>query len=117
MEYFGPAAIADIGAAPSIPSLAPRTSCVKLLFKENPTINMKLRWLSEVSKTFRLDRELAEVKMSVVTSRFVYISRLRQDIIDCVTSGEILSLFLDVQDSSKGPESSRPTSSPATCKR
>ena len=52
---------------------------------------MKLRWLSEVSKTFLLDQDLAEVKMFVVPSRFVYVSRLRQDIIDCDTSGEILS--------------------------
>lgn len=48
---------------------------------------------------FNLDRELAEVKISAVTSRFVYVSRHRQDIIDKVTSGEVLPLLLDIQDS------------------
>jgi len=78
------------------PAFAPRAEYVKLLFKENPTVDTKIRWLSEVTKTFPLNWELAEVKMSDVTFRFVYISRRRTDIIDRVTSDEFLSLFLDV---------------------
>ncbi|XP_064120272.1 uncharacterized protein LOC135224879 [Macrobrachium nipponense] len=52
---------------------------------------------------FSLDRELAEVKMSAVTSRFVYISRHRLDIINRVKGGEVLSLVLDVQDDVNRP--------------
>ena len=85
------------------PAFAPRIEYVKLLFRENPSVDVKLRWLSEVNKTFRLDRELAEVKMSAVTSRFVYISRRREYIINKVTNGEFLSLLLDVQDSVERP--------------
>lgn len=85
------------------PAFAPRDEYVKLAFKENPSSDVKLRWLSEVTKTFCLDRELAEIKMSAVTSRFVYISRRRKDIIDRVTVGEFLSLHLDIQDSIDRP--------------
>ncbi|XP_050714202.1 uncharacterized protein LOC126997248 [Eriocheir sinensis] len=60
----------------------------------SPTVDTKIRWLSEVTRTFHLDRNLAEVKMAAVTSRFVYISRRRADIVDTVTRGELLSLFL-----------------------
>ena len=42
--------------------------------------------------------------MAAVTSRFVYITRGRQDIIERVTKGEFISLLLDVQDS---PERTR----------
>lgn len=85
------------------PAFAPRTDYVKLLFRDNPAVDSKLRWLSDVTKAFHLDRELAEVKMSAVTSRFVYISRRRNDIIDSATQGEFLSLKLDVQDSVERP--------------
>ena len=61
------------------PAFAPRDEYVKLPFKQNPTTAVKLlRWLNDVTTAFRLDRELAEVKMSAATSRFVYISRRRQ---------------------------------------
>lgn len=90
--------------APVPPAFAPRDDYVKLLFRGSPSVETKLRWLSEVNKGFSLDRSLAEVKMSAVTSRFVYISRSRTDIIDSVTKGEYLSLFLDMQDS---PQRSR----------
>lgn len=86
---------------PALPAFAPREDYIKLLFRDNPSVETKLRWLSEVNRSFSLDRNLAEVKMSAVTSRFVYISRTRLDIIDSVTKGEFLSLFLDVQDSSQ----------------
>lgn len=83
------------------PAFAPRDEYVKLLFRDNPSVETKLRWLSEVNKYYCLDRTLAEVKMSAVTSRFVYISRKRADIIDSVAKGNFLSLFLDAQDSSQ----------------
>ena len=85
------------------PAFAPREDYVKLGFQDNPSCEVKLRWLTEVNKAFRLDRELAEVKMSSVTSRFVYISRRRKDIIDSVTSGEFLSLRCVIQDSLERP--------------
>ena len=85
------------------PAFAPRDDYVKLLFRDNPSVETKLRWLSEINKNFNLDRNLAEVKMFVVTSRFVYICRKRIDIINSVTRGEFLSLFLDAQDSFQRP--------------
>lgn len=85
------------------PAFAPRSDYVKLLFKDNPSVDIKLRWLSEVTRTFHLDRDLAEVKMAAITSRFVYISRSRSDIVDSVTKGEIVSLFLEIQDSPERP--------------
>jgi len=88
---------------PAFPAFAPRDKYVKLVFQENPSNDVKIRWLSEVTKAFCLDRELAEVKMSAVTSRFVYISRQHEDIIDKVTKGEFLSIFLQVQDSIDRP--------------
>ena len=60
---------------------------------------MKFRWLNEITKAFRLDRELAEVKMSAITFRFVYILRRRKDIID----REFLSIHLANQDSIDRP--------------
>ncbi|KAG0715812.1 hypothetical protein GWK47_011080 [Chionoecetes opilio] len=51
-------------------AFAPRDEYVKIAFKENPSCDVKLRWLSEVTKVFCLDREQAEVKMSAVTSQF-----------------------------------------------
>ena len=86
-----------------VPAFAPRDEYIKLAFKENPNSAVKLRWLNDVTAAFRLDREKAEVKMSAVTSRFVYISRCRRDIIDRVTGGEFLSLHLDIQDSIDRP--------------
>lgn len=88
-------------AAP--PAFAPRTDYIKLAFTEHPSVETKLRWLAEVTKAFQLDRELAEVKMAAVTSRFVYIARRRQDIVERVTAGEFLSLVLQVQDSPERP--------------
>ena len=81
------------------PAFAPRDEYVKLAFKQNPNIAVKLRWLNEVTTNFRLDKELAEVKMSAITSRFVYISRRRKDILDSVMGGEFPSIQLDIQDS------------------
>ena len=83
------------------PAFAPRDEYVKLAFKQNPTTAVKLRWLNDVNTAFRLDRELAEVKMSAATSRFVYISRCRKDILDSVMGGEFSSVQLDIQDSSE----------------
>ncbi|XP_076036885.1 uncharacterized protein LOC143041696 [Oratosquilla oratoria] len=88
---------------PTPPAFAPRADYVKLVFRENPSVETKLRWLAEVSKTFQLQRNLAEVKMAAVTSRYVYIARCRQDIVEQVTAGEFLSLILDVQDSPERP--------------
>lgn len=75
----------------------------RLLFSDNLTMEMKLRWLSDVNKALSSDRELAEVKMFAVTSRFVYISRKHTNIIESVTNGEFLPLKLDVQDSIERP--------------
>lgn len=88
---------------PVSPAFAPHAEYVKLIFRENSGVNVKLRWLSEAVKMFNLDRKLAEVKMSAVTSRFVYISKSRQDIVDGVIDGEVLSLKLDVQESVDRP--------------
>ena len=57
------------------PAFAPRDEYVKLAFKQNPTTAVKLCWLNDVTTAFRLDRELAEVKMSAATSRFVEASK------------------------------------------
>ena len=86
-----------------LPAFAPRLEYAKLMFEGNPGVDIKLRWLAEVNRVFGLDRTLAEVKMSAVTSRFVYISRKRSDIVQRVTAGEILSLLLVVQDSPERP--------------
>ncbi|KAG0712919.1 hypothetical protein GWK47_017359 [Chionoecetes opilio] len=64
---------------------------------------LKLRWLSEVNGAFHLDRDQAEVKMAAITSRFVYISHHRPDIVTSVTNGEFLSLPLEIQDSPDRP--------------
>lgn len=84
-------------------AFAPRAEYVKLVFRDNPTVEIKIRWLTEVTRTYHLEREMAEVKMSAATSRFVYISRRRSDIIDAVKNGEVLSLTLDIQDSTERP--------------
>ena len=88
---------------PTSLAFAPRAEYFKLQFKDNPNVDIKLRWLSEVNQAFHLDRFQAEVKMAAITSRFVYISRRRTDIVDSVTRGEFLSLFLEVQDSPERP--------------
>lgn len=88
---------------PPPPAFAPRSEYVKLMFLGDPPVSVKLRWLEEVSRTFRLVRERAEVKMAAVTSRFVFISRRRLDIVDSVCKGEFLSLSLEVQDSPARP--------------
>jgi len=107
-QPFLPRPAAFSAPAPSrpssdLPAFAPRDAYVKLSFSGNPSTDTKLRWLSEVTKTFQLQRELAEVKMAAVTSRFVYISRRRADIIDRVKTGEFLSLPLILQDSTERP--------------
>lgn len=94
--------IPAINRAPAV-VFAPRSDYVKLMFIDNPTVDVKLRWLSEITKAFSLDRELAEVKMAAITSRFVYISRKRANIIESATKGEFLSLKLDLQDSTERP--------------
>lgn len=88
---------------PPLPAFAPRSEYVKLMFTSNPSVSVKLRWLAEVSRAFRLDRDRAEVKMAAVTSRFVFVSRRRSDIVDSVSKGEVLSLPLEVQDSPARP--------------
>ena len=77
-----------------LPAFAPREDYIKFSFSGNPSTDTKLRMLFAVTRTFQLQRDLAEVKMASVTSRFVYISRQRMDIIDRVKSGEFLSLSL-----------------------
>ena len=55
--------------------------------------------MSDVNKDFYLQRDKAEVKMVALTSRFVYISRQRSDILELFKAGEFLSLPLLPQDS------------------
>ena len=87
----------------ALPAFAPRDSYVKLAFTGTPSSEVKLRWLSEVTTAFHLQRDAAEVKMSALTSRFVYVSRLRTDILERIQSGEFLSLPLVPQDSQERP--------------
>ena len=89
--------------APPSPAFAPRAEYIKLLFKVNLSVDIKLRWLADVNRAFHLDRDLAEVKMSAITSRFVYIARRRSDIVESATSGEFLALSLEIQDSPDRP--------------
>ena len=86
-------------SSPALPPFAPRDSYVKLSFSGNPSPEVKLRWLSAVSKAFHLQRDAAEVKMAALTSRFVYVSRQRPDILARIKSGEFLSLPLVPHDS------------------
>lgn len=79
-------------------AFAPRDEYVKLLFTERPSVDTKLRWSAEVNRVFSLDRQSAEVKMSAVSSRFVYFSRRRRGIVKKIKNGEFLSLRLDEQD-------------------
>ncbi|XP_068246569.1 uncharacterized protein [Palaemon carinicauda] len=90
-------------ASSATPAFAPRDEYARLVFKENLSTDTKLRWLTEVNKTFNLDKELTEVKMSAITSKFVYIARSREDIIGRVKGGEFLSISLDIQDSIDRP--------------
>ncbi|MPC61145.1 hypothetical protein E2C01_055209 [Portunus trituberculatus] len=87
-----------------LPPLAPRDTYVKLLFNGDPSTDTKLQWLSAVTKAFHLQQNLAEIKMAADTSRFVYISRQRSDIIDRVKGGEFLGVSLTPQDSPKRPK-------------
>ena len=64
------------------------------MFEGNPSVDIKLRWLAEVNRAYHLERTLAEVKMSAVTSRFVYISRQRLDVVRSAEGGEFMSLKL-----------------------
>ncbi|ROT73351.1 hypothetical protein C7M84_008216 [Penaeus vannamei] len=99
----------DISHRPTVvrnqpfPTFASRAEYVKLVFRDNSGVDIKLRWLAEVNRAFSLDRNLAEVKMSAVTSRFVNVSRKREDVIDSMTRGEFLALQLDKQDSLERP--------------
>lgn len=81
--------LARSGVSPFLPSLpssqlpvfAPRDTFIKLSLNGNPSMDTKLRWLSDVSRTFNLQRKLTEVKMAAVTW-FIYISgkcRFTQD--------------------------------------
>lgn len=88
---------------PNLPAFAPRDTYVKLSFTGSPSTGTKLRWLSAVNKAFQLQRDLAEIKMAAITSRFVYISRQRTDILERVKSGEFLSLPLIPHDSPERP--------------
>ncbi|MPC76237.1 hypothetical protein E2C01_070645 [Portunus trituberculatus] len=92
-----------VASAPTLPAFAPRADYVKLAFREHPSVETKLRCLADINRTFQLQRDLAEVKMAAVTSRFVYIARHRQDIVERVTKGGFLTLTLDVQDSPERP--------------
>lgn len=111
-EFKGRATSDDIPTLPihhktphrsAFTAFAPREDYVKLVFEENISANTKLRWLAEVNREFRLDQSLADVKMSVVTSRYVYIARKRQDIVERVEDGEFLAMRLVKQDSPARP--------------
>lgn len=63
-------------------SLCSRVDYVKLAFTGSASVETKLRWPSEVKRTFAVGRDLAETKIAAVTLHFPYISRRLQDIID-----------------------------------
>lgn len=71
--------------SPHLPVFVQRDDDAKLSFSGNLFTDAKLRCLSLNSRVFQSQRELAEVKMAAVTSRFVYISRKNQNIIDRVS--------------------------------
>ncbi|MPC54288.1 hypothetical protein E2C01_048198 [Portunus trituberculatus] len=48
VQPTAPLAEASPLSAPSSPAFASRTDYVKLLFKDNPSVDIKLRWLSEI---------------------------------------------------------------------
>lgn len=87
-----------------LPAFAPRTDYLRLEFEEVISVETKLRWLSEVSRQFCLEKNLAEVKMSAVTSRFVYVARARSDVIKSAVNGEILAIKFKVDDYQERPK-------------
>ena len=87
----------------TLPAFAPRAEYVRLMFEGDPSVETKLRWLAEVNRAYHLERSLAEVKMSAVTSKFVYVSRQRLDVLKSAEAGEFLSLKLIRQDSPARP--------------
>ena len=87
----------------ALPAFAPRGEYVKLMFEDSLTVDIKLRWLAEVNRAYQLERTRAEVKMSAVTSRFVYVSRKRMDIVNSAEQGEFLAVKLVRQDSPERP--------------
>lgn len=62
------------------PAFSLREEYTKLLSKDNPSLDNMLRWLTEVNRTFNLDRNNAEVMMSSITSCIVYIFQYRTHI-------------------------------------
>lgn len=103
LPVHGASPVTPSRPSPALPAFAPRDSYVKLAFSGSPSPEVKLRWLSAVTKAFHLERDAAEVKMAALTSRFVYVSRQRSDILERITSGEFLSLSLVSQDSPVRP--------------
>ena len=89
--------------APTSLTFASRTEYLKLHFKDNPNVDTKLRWLTEVNRASHLDRTQAEVKMAAITSQFVYISRRRMNFVNNVPKGEFLCLLFEVRDSPERP--------------
>ncbi|KAG7163932.1 hypothetical protein Hamer_G014375 [Homarus americanus] len=77
MEYSGTVTLVDLEAdlalsdedMPPGELLTLRADSIKLLFKENPSVDTKIRWLAEVTRTFHLDWDLAEVKTSAPSRR------------------------------------------------
>lgn len=87
----------------TLPTLAPRADYIQLLFTKDPSVDVKLSWLSEVTRAFHRDRDLVEVETGAITSRFVYIFSRRSNIFDSVTRGEFLYLSQEIQDSPERP--------------
>ncbi|KAG0718843.1 hypothetical protein GWK47_051694 [Chionoecetes opilio] len=102
-QLFPPSREVPSLRAPPPPAFAPRADYIKLLFRDNPSVDIKLRWFSEVNGAFHLDCDQDEVKMASITSRFVYIFPHRPHIVGSVTKGEFLSLLLEIQDSPERP--------------
>ncbi|MPC59881.1 hypothetical protein E2C01_053910 [Portunus trituberculatus] len=75
-----PHTIRPLQTSSSFPTFAPWGSYMKLMLEGNPSVDVKLRWLAEVIRALKLERTLAEIKMAVVTSHFVYIARNRPNI-------------------------------------
>lgn len=87
----------------ALPAFAPRDEYVKLMFEANLSVAIKLRWLAEVNRAYQLVSSRAEVKMSAVTSRYVYVSRKRLDIVKSAEQGDFLAISLVRQDSPERP--------------
>lgn len=78
------------------PAFVLETDYFKFAFKDNRSVETKIRWLTEINRTFHFDRNLAKVKMSAAVTIRPHLQTTRKY--------SILSLSLEViQDSPETP--------------